>query len=583
MSVTITDAPDYTGNVYIVGQLQDLTITGSVTVTSGDVNIVGPLTDTGYVAISIRESVQLDVNVTNTTLTITGDVTVSSGSVDISGPLTTEGNVAVAIQQSIELDVNVTNSVINIQGSVDANITNATLTIEGNVNVTNSILNVNITNEVLQSKLAKSALAFNGENAYVEIPHNDVFNVTTFTIIVWAKHTEPTGGSYWRWIHRDISTSTWVIDPWGLGLLDQHPLLMIGDGSSYNGVSGTTSIVDGKWHMVAGVVDGSNLKIYVDGSLNNSKAQTITPYAVTANVGIMKAYNRYGKGAIARILMYNRPLSDTEIAYIYNNPETPPTDGLILWLNFDEGSGDIAYDKSGYGNHGTIHNAVWVSEQGQVAPLLNINITNSQVTLDVNITNSVLTIQGDVNITNAELNIKITSQDIDLTIINPSGIPIYTGESGITGSVSDAFSPPAGGEYTVVSLTGRGRIHAIGWVNWGSATYDSLRLRIYKKNEDGSFTKVVDLRAKDFDILNGFHISSEFAFAGASSGYRRASALSKAGGMTFFDNEGSYEGPYGCVLTIPFDFKYGAEVRIYNPLSYEPAQSVVVLYGAYET
>ena len=34
-------------------------------------------------------------------------------------------------------------------------------------------------------------------------------------------------------------------------------------------------------------------------------------------------------------------------------------DGLMGWWKFDEGTGDVAYDSSGYGNDGTIHGAVW--------------------------------------------------------------------------------------------------------------------------------------------------------------------------------------------------------------------------------
>jgi len=33
--------------------------------------------------------------------------------------------------------------------------------------------------------------------------------------------------------------------------------------------------------------------------------------------------------------------------------------GLVLWLKFNEGSGNIAYDSSFYNNHGTIYGAVW--------------------------------------------------------------------------------------------------------------------------------------------------------------------------------------------------------------------------------
>ncbi len=36
------------------------------------------------------------------------------------------------------------------------------------------------------------------------------------------------------------------------------------------------------------------------------------------------------------------------------------TEGLVLWLRFEEGKGSVAYDSSGAGNHGTVRNAQWV-------------------------------------------------------------------------------------------------------------------------------------------------------------------------------------------------------------------------------
>ena len=41
-------------------------------------------------------------------------------------------------------------------------------------------------------------------------------------------------------------------------------------------------------------------------------------------------------------------------------PTTPSEGGLVGYWNFNEGSGNIAYDSSGSGNEGTIHGATWV-------------------------------------------------------------------------------------------------------------------------------------------------------------------------------------------------------------------------------
>ena len=53
----------------------------------------------------------------------------------------------------------------------------------------------------------------------------------------------------------------------------------------------------------------------------------------------------------------------------------PP--GLVGYWNFDQGSGTIAYDSSGYNNHGTIYGASWTS--GKVNGALNFDGLNDYV------------------------------------------------------------------------------------------------------------------------------------------------------------------------------------------------------------
>ena len=60
------------------------------------------------------------------------------------------------------------------------------------------------------------------------------------------------------------------------------------------------------------------------------------------------------------VRIYNRALSGDEIKAIYERDELIK-DGLVLCLDFTEGEGNIAYDKSGMGNHATIYGgARWV-------------------------------------------------------------------------------------------------------------------------------------------------------------------------------------------------------------------------------
>ena len=56
---------------------------------------------------------------------------------------------------------------------------------------------------------------------------------------------------------------------------------------------------------------------------------------------------------------------------VSNTSTGPPTQGLIGYWNFDEGSGTIAHDTSGSGYNGTVNGAVWTA--GEINGALSFN------------------------------------------------------------------------------------------------------------------------------------------------------------------------------------------------------------------
>ncbi|MEM1522958.1 MAG: hypothetical protein QXU69_08025, partial [Thermofilaceae archaeon] len=65
---------------------------------------------------------------------------------------------------------------------------------------------------------------------------------------------------------------------------------------------------------------------------------------------------------IADFRVYNRALTADEIRAIYER-DALIRDGLVLLLDFTEGDGSVAYDKSGCGNHATIYGARWATRK----------------------------------------------------------------------------------------------------------------------------------------------------------------------------------------------------------------------------
>ena len=81
------------------------------------------------------------------------------------------------------------------------------------------------------------------------------------------------------------------------------------------------------WHHVAGTYNKTNgeQKLYVDGLLVNTKyhphGNTIVPltYYPDMRIGYSRVDNRYFKGTIDDVRLYNRALSEEEVQDLYSH------------------------------------------------------------------------------------------------------------------------------------------------------------------------------------------------------------------------------------------------------------------------
>jgi hypothetical protein len=135
--------------------------------------------------------------------------------------------------------------------------------------------------------------------------------------------------------------------------------------NGYEAVS--AQINPSSWNFAVLSYDQSNLKLYINGTEQDSYATTT---AITTNSDPLKI----GSSAFALIddvRIYNRTLSTSEIKALYQNPTGSKvrlasgsndmvTDGLVGLWSFDGADMDFstntAFDRSGNGNHGTLMN-----------------------------------------------------------------------------------------------------------------------------------------------------------------------------------------------------------------------------------
>ncbi|HKU77569.1 MAG TPA: PKD domain-containing protein [Pyrinomonadaceae bacterium] len=118
---------------------------------------------------------------------------------------------------------------------------------------------------------------------------------------------------------------------------------------------GNTTVTTNVWHHVAGVFDGSQMRVYLDGALDGSLSTTNGPGSGTSSLNIGKStYTTYYFGG----LIDEVRISATAIYSSNFIPGLPPvTNTRALW-KFD---GQTTNDSSGNGNHGTLQNGATYS------------------------------------------------------------------------------------------------------------------------------------------------------------------------------------------------------------------------------
>jgi hypothetical protein len=162
------------------------------------------------------------------------------------------------------------------------------------------------------------AFSFDGVSSYVSIPDSpslDAF-VSQITIETWIKSNRT--NAYWNW--QGIickGNSSWRLQ----ARAGATTVTFSATGVSPNGdLYGSRNVYDGQWHHVAGVYDGTNMFLYVDGTLDVSQpatgliAQNSYPLGIGNNTG---GSGYYFAGLVDEASIYNRALTASEIQADY--------------------------------------------------------------------------------------------------------------------------------------------------------------------------------------------------------------------------------------------------------------------------
>ena len=207
---------------------------------------------------------------------------------------------------------------------------------------------VNHNATVAQAGTINSSYLFHAtEGDYIEVPHSSSLDASSaVSLSCWVKF-EDTGTDQIA-VAKPVSSSShpspyfaYCLMGWDYDASHVSPRFWI---STENGSFSKQGdpIETGIWHHLAGVYDGSQITLYVDGaSYALSATGILNTYATPLRMGTNGGFGEFLNGNLDQVAVWNRALSTAEIQELYNSGS-----GLAyaLWNPQPLAGGDIAPD-----------------------------------------------------------------------------------------------------------------------------------------------------------------------------------------------------------------------------------------------
>jgi hypothetical protein len=179
-----------------------------------------------------------------------------------------------------------------------------------------------------------NAYKFDGEDDYIRVNHERIFNNLPLSVSVWFKsdgNAEETGivSKYWsgNWNGWQIMERNGRIIPWYLRSARPKRVVIgdYGENKSFN-----SSYTKATWNHITTVFSENGGKLFVNGKFADDKNWTGVPSPTTSKVqldiGLYKGTGKRGffKGSIDDVRIYDRALSEEEVLALYELESTNP-------------------------------------------------------------------------------------------------------------------------------------------------------------------------------------------------------------------------------------------------------------------
>jgi hypothetical protein len=227
------------------------------------------------------------------------------------------------------------------------------------------------------------AVSLDGVSGMVTINTNNLFNFSgPFTIEVWVLKTGPESAG---------ESGVFGKDYVSYGISSYHPSPVVdgfyiaygnGGGNSVN----TGTRVTNQWSHIVETFDGiDTIEMWWNGvsmGTKNVGTNTIPASGNPLIIGGPSIWGSYLRGLVDQAAIYDTKLSNSEISSNFASGPTPYSGLIGKWI-FNEGSGTIAHDSSGFGNDGTLTGgATWATNGTAVG--VSLDGVNGMVTINTN-------------------------------------------------------------------------------------------------------------------------------------------------------------------------------------------------------
>jgi hypothetical protein len=206
------------------------------------------------------------------------------------------------------------NTFVSTEAAISSGMTEQNL-VNNNVSALNGTSSGMTTANLVNSDLTRS-IPYSSYSMYFDGTFGT--GLSNFSVSAWAKFD---GSSVYECIASvdGVGGRVWQLFQWSS---NRGLAFQLFNNSGTGAVTPVNSFINASntWYHVVGTYDGSNIRLYVNGNLEATVAQTGTVRASTAeNLKIgSNGYNEDLEGNISNVSLYNKALTQAEIIRLYN-------------------------------------------------------------------------------------------------------------------------------------------------------------------------------------------------------------------------------------------------------------------------